>query len=362
MYPRQFTHLDGHNAYEVLGVGTWATRSDIELARRRLAGQVHPDLPTGDAARMSLVNAAAAILLDDTQRSAYDAYLDSVSPVGRSAPRPVDRTPSPPRDQRHDQRRDPQRGSRGDPLRDLNRDLFGDPNAVRDRSTRLGNPSRPGNSSRSGNGTGDRLAESPPAAPLGRRGSRDGFDLDDERDRRPRPTRGPTPGPTRGSTSGVSPRPTRRDDGRTAAPWGSEPREPGQAHRRRPSPGPSRARTRMTGSSVTPPWDDEPFDGPRPPLRWQPPPPGAIARWRANRRRAKELARADRPPRFKAGSPIPVLGLFVMIVAICAIGGAALGYRAAAGSSPSTNPSTKSPTTPASTPAHPRSSPTGHHK
>jgi curved DNA-binding protein CbpA len=358
MYPRQFTHLDGHNAYEVLGVGPWATRGDIESARRRLAGQVHPDLPTGDAARMSLVNAAAAILLDDTQRSAYDAYLDSVSPVQRSAPRPVDRTPSPSRDQRHDPRRDPQRGQRIDPLRDLNRDLFGDPNAVRDRSARIGSrpdwqsaPSgmtpQPSNRSNvakppnpaSTSSPSDRLG---PPSPSGRRGARRITDLDDDRDRRPRPTR--------------------RDDRRPAEAWGSEPSEPGRAERRRPSPGPSRVRTRMTGSSMTAPWDDEPFDRPRPPLRWQPPPPGAIARWRANRRRVKQIARADRPRRLRAGSPIPVLGLFVMIVAICAIGGAALGYRAAGGSSPSTNPSTKSPTTPASTPAHPRSSPTGHHK
>ncbi|HEY9484729.1 MAG TPA: DnaJ domain-containing protein, partial [Micromonosporaceae bacterium] len=144
MYPRQFTHLDGHNAYEVLGVGTWATRSDIELARRRLAGQVHPDLPTGDAARMSLVNAAAAILLDDAQRDAYDAYLASGSAVRRSTPWPVDRTSSPIRDQRRDPSRDRQR----DPHGDLNRDLFGDPDVVRDRSTRVANG-------------GDRLAEPP---------------------------------------------------------------------------------------------------------------------------------------------------------------------------------------------------------
>jgi curved DNA-binding protein CbpA len=350
MYPRQFTHLDGHNAYEVLGVGTWATRSDIELARRRLAGQVHPDLPTGDAARMSLVNASAAILLDDTQRSAYDAYLASVTPVRRSPPRPVDRTSSSTRDRPREDRHDAPRNSPTDPHHDLNRDLFGDRNAVRDRSTRLGN------------GTGDRSAEPPAATPSGRRGSRDGFDLDDDRDRRPRPTRRPAPGPTRGSTSGVSPRPTRRDDGRTAEPWGSEAREPGRSERRRPSPGPSRIRARMMGSSMTPPWDDEPFDGPRPPLRWQPPPPGAVARWRANRRRAKESARGERSRRFKAGSPIPVLGLFVMIVAICAIGGAALGYRAAGGSSSPTNTQTKAPTAPASTPAHPRPSLTAHHK
>lgn len=322
MYPRQFTHLDGHNAYEVLGVGTWATRSDIELARRRLAGQVHPDLPTGDAARMSLVNAAAAILLDDTQRSAYDAYLASVAPARRLPPRPVDRTSSSTRDRPREHRHDPQRDSPPDPHHDLNRDLFGDENTVPAGSSHPSN--RPGRPS-----------------PSGRRRSRPVTDLDDALD----------------GYVDQRPRPTRRDDRRPAEAWGSEPREPGRAERRRPSPGPSRVRTRVMGSSMTPPWDDEPFDGPRPPLRWQPPPPGAVARWRANRRRARELARGNRPRRLKAGSPIPVLGLFVMIVAICAIGGAALGYRAAGGSSP-----TKSPTAPASTPAHPRPSPTAHHK
>ena len=342
MYPRQFTHLDGHNAYEVLGVGTWATRSDIELARRRLAGQVHPDLPTGDAARMSLVNAAAAILLDDAQRGAYDAYLASVSPARRSTPRPVDRTSSSARDQHRDQPWDQPR----DPHRDLNRGLFGDPDAVRDRSARLGN------------GAGDRLAEPPSPAPFGRRGSRDGSDLHDDRDRRPRPTRGPTRRATRGSTPDATSRPTRRDGGRDAEAWGSEPREPRRAERRRPSPGPSRVRTDRTGPMV-PPWEDEPYDGPRPALRWQPPPPGPIARWRANRRQARHLARGDRPRRLKGGSPIPVLGLFVMIVAICAIGGAALGYSAASGSASSPG---KSPSTPATAPTHPRPSPTGHHK
>ncbi len=342
MYPRQFTHLDGHNAYEVLGVGTRATRSDIELARRRLAGQVHPDLPTGDAARMSLVNAAAAILLDDAQRDAYDAYLASVSPVRRSTPRPVDRTASSTRDQHRDPPWDQQR----DPHRDLNRGLFGDPGAVRDRSARLGN------------GAGDRLAEPPSPAPYGRRRTRDDSDLDDDRDRRPRPTRGPTRGPTRSSTSGATARPTRRDGGRDAEAWGSEPREPGRAERRRPSPGPSRVRTARTGPMV-PPWEDEPYDGPRPALRWQPPPPGPIARWRANRRQARQLVRGDRPRRLKAGSPIPVLGLFLMIVAICAIGGAALGYSTAGGSAPSP---ARSPSTPATAPTHPRPSPTSHHK
>ena len=153
-------------------------------------------------------------------------------------------------------------------------------------------------------------------------------------------------------------RPPYGDGGRDTEAWGNEPREAGRAQRRRPSPGPSRARTSRIGS-VVPPWEDEPYDGPRPALRWQPPPPGPIARWRANRRQARQLARGDRPRRLKAGSPIPVLGLFVMIVAICAIGGAALGYSAAGGSSPSP---AKSPSTPATAPTHARPSPTGHHK
>jgi curved DNA-binding protein CbpA len=377
MYPRQFTHLDGHNAYDVLGIGTSATRTDIELARRRLAGQVHPDLPTGDAARMSLVNAAAAILLDDAQRDAYDAYLASVSPVRRSAdPRSVDRTPSnrdqpstrdQHRDPRGDQRRDPKRDPARDPHRDLNRGLFGDPNAVRDRSTRIGGR------------LDERPAQPPSPAPFGRRGSRDSADFDDDRgdgrDRRPRPTRGQTrdpkpgrtadttPGSTRGSMRGSTPGSTRRVDGRTDEAWGSEPREPGRAPRRRPSPGPYRARTGRMGPSTVPPWEDDPYDGPRPALRWQPPPPGPIARWRSNRRQARLLARGDRPRRLKAGSPIPVLGLFVMIVAVCAIGGAALGYRAAGGASPSPTRSPNAPaTTPVTTPGQPLTSPTAHHK
>jgi curved DNA-binding protein CbpA len=354
MYPRQFTHLDGHNAYDVLGIGTRATRADIESARRRLAGQVHPDLPTGDAARMSLVNAAAAILLDDAQRNAYDAYLATVSPVRRSTPRPVDRTPSSTRDQHRDQLRDPsrdarepQRDSTRDPHGDLNRGLFGDPSAVRDRSTRLG--TRPG----------ERSTQPPSPGPFGRRGARDRPEIDDDRDRRPRPTRGPTVGPTMGPKSGPARAPARRDDDRTAEAGGSEPRDAGQAQRRRPSPGPSHARTGRIGLSTVPPWEDEQYDGRRPALRWQPPPPGPIARWRANRRQARLRARGARRRRLKAGSPIPVLGLFVMIVAVCAIGGAALGYRTAGGSSPSP---TKAPSAPATSPAHPRPSPTAHHK
>jgi len=345
MYPRQFTHLDGHNAYDVLGIGTSATRTDIELARRRLAGQVHPDLPTGDAARMSLVNAAAAILLDDAQRDAYDAYLASVSPVRRSTPRPVDRTPSSTRESTRDQHRDSYRDPPRDPHSDLNRGLFGDPSAVRDRSTRLGNRAA------------DRSAQPPSPAAFGRSGSTEGADFDADRDRRPRPTRGPAREP-----SGPTPGPTRRDGGRGAEAWGREPIEPGRTERRRPSPGPSRARTGRMGPAV-PPWDDEPYDGPRPALRWQPPPPGPIARWRANRRRARLLARGGRRRTLKTGSPIPVLGLFVMIVALCAIGGAALGYRAAGGSSPSPTKSPNAPATaPATTPAHPLASSTAHHK
>ena len=97
MYTRQFTHLDGHNAYDLLGLDRWASRSEIEAARRRLAIRVHPDLPSGDAEWMSLINAAAAILLDEAQRESYDDYLETRAAAARAArqwaPRPATRVP-----------------------------------------------------------------------------------------------------------------------------------------------------------------------------------------------------------------------------------------------------------------------------
>src|SRR5262249_32253747 len=73
-------------AYEVLGVDEDASRAEIEAARRNLVKVLHPDRPGGDAARMSLVNAAADILLDTAKRADYDAYLADSRPR-RTAPR-----------------------------------------------------------------------------------------------------------------------------------------------------------------------------------------------------------------------------------------------------------------------------------
>src|SRR5690242_2245081 len=92
MRPRQFAHLDGHDAYEVLGVDADASRSEIEAARRGLVKVLHPDRPGGDAAKMSLVNAAADILLDTAKRADYDAYLDGNRPRAAPTARP---TPGP---------------------------------------------------------------------------------------------------------------------------------------------------------------------------------------------------------------------------------------------------------------------------
>jgi curved DNA-binding protein CbpA len=75
MRPRQYAHLEGQDAYEILGVPRTADRAHIDAARRALVKAVHPDRPGGDANRMALVNSAADILLDDDQRRDYDAYL-----------------------------------------------------------------------------------------------------------------------------------------------------------------------------------------------------------------------------------------------------------------------------------------------
>jgi curved DNA-binding protein CbpA len=319
MHPRQFTHLDGHNAYDVLGVDQNATRARIESARRRLAGRVHPDLPGGDAATMSLVNAAAAILLDDVQRAAYDAYVATLRPA--PAPSRPDE-PAPLRDRTTFRTPPPAYSPRPSPPPKPAGRRSGD---IADlsgiRSDRFqGRTAR----DRSGDGPND-LSDAPT-----RRGERPS----------PRPSPGsrPSPGPSPRPPSGPSPRPS---------PW---PHGTGSRTVRRPSSWERRPDKGLTGDLDD--WLDD--DGPRPQLRWRPPPPGPLARWRA--------ARSARDPRHRlarASRPLPVLSFFVVIVAIAAIGGAALGYRAAGGWSSSTSPSpstTSSPSTPATAPAHPRTS------
>ncbi|WP_051712300.1 J domain-containing protein [Spirillospora albida] len=72
-----FRELDGHDAYEVLGLEPDATSGDIRRAYRALARAVHPDLVTDPAAkpaaeeRLRLLNAAMEVLT--RRRATYDA-------------------------------------------------------------------------------------------------------------------------------------------------------------------------------------------------------------------------------------------------------------------------------------------------
>jgi curved DNA-binding protein CbpA len=300
MYRRQFTHLDGHNAYDVLGVDEDATRAQIEAARRRLAGRVHPDLPTGDAAAMSLVNAAASILLDDDQRDAYDEFLATPP---RAAARPL------PRAGASSARR------------------------VETTVTRRAAPQQ---------------ADRPMPGRV-----------------RPRPSQAPQTG----YGPRPSPRPRPGHGGRRSKTWDDDTWDDDtwddEAHRQRPA---ARRRTERdaAGTGTRESWWESAWLGAggsgqstRPPLRWQPPPPGALARWRAERR-ARHLARGEQPGR--AHNPLIVLGLFLALVAGCALSGAFLGYRANFGGStagPRPEPSVSQPVHPRSTPsAHPRQTPT----
>ncbi|WP_433334006.1 J domain-containing protein [Spirillospora sp. CA-294931] len=72
--PAPFRDLDGHDAYELLGVAQDATSAEIGKARRRAVRDVHPD-HHGDADaedRTRLVNLAHHVLTKE--RAAYDAF------------------------------------------------------------------------------------------------------------------------------------------------------------------------------------------------------------------------------------------------------------------------------------------------
>ena len=68
--------------YKVLGVTETATLSDIKLAYRKLAKQVHPDSQTADSDhnRITEVNAAYEVLKDPKRRKAYDASRRNFNP------------------------------------------------------------------------------------------------------------------------------------------------------------------------------------------------------------------------------------------------------------------------------------------
>lgn len=63
--------------YTVLGVPSTASADEIRKARQQLAKLYHPDRNSSPAANqmMALVNKAATVLLDPSQRSLYDAAL-----------------------------------------------------------------------------------------------------------------------------------------------------------------------------------------------------------------------------------------------------------------------------------------------
>lgn len=58
--------------YEVLGVGQSASKNQITKAYRRLAKEVHPDKPNGDAEQFKRINRAHEVLTDPVKRDLYD--------------------------------------------------------------------------------------------------------------------------------------------------------------------------------------------------------------------------------------------------------------------------------------------------
>jgi hypothetical protein len=105
----------------------------------------------------------------------------------------------------------------------------------------------------------------------------------------------------------------------------------------------------------------------RPPLRWQPPPPGVIARYRAKRRYGREIARGQRvsPSR----GPLVLIGLMATLILFCAIGGALIGFSTGPGAGgapppvrPTPHPAVSTHPKPKPTTTRPRPKPTGTHR
>ncbi|MFB4314688.1 J domain-containing protein [Actinomadura sp. 21ATH] len=88
--PAGFTELDGHDAYEILGVRPDASPDEVRRAHRELILRHHPDRvldPAAKAAaerRTRLLNAARDVL--SRRRDEYDAFLRPPDPVPDHAP------------------------------------------------------------------------------------------------------------------------------------------------------------------------------------------------------------------------------------------------------------------------------------
>lgn len=83
--PKNFAHLGGLNAYEVLGIEPTATTEEIEAAYRAAIKRQHSD--TGGVTRLAqLVNDARDALVKD--RASYDAWLRARPRVAATQPEP----------------------------------------------------------------------------------------------------------------------------------------------------------------------------------------------------------------------------------------------------------------------------------
>ncbi len=60
--------------YSILGVSKTASPDEIKKAFYKLAGQHHPDKPTGNEAKFKEVNEAYQVLSDQTKRAQYDQF------------------------------------------------------------------------------------------------------------------------------------------------------------------------------------------------------------------------------------------------------------------------------------------------
>jgi curved DNA-binding protein CbpA len=76
----RFRDLDGRDAYEILGVAPTATRQEISRGRRDRQRTAHPDSGVTGDEYSKLINAAAAILLDEARRQEYDRWRQKPEP------------------------------------------------------------------------------------------------------------------------------------------------------------------------------------------------------------------------------------------------------------------------------------------
>lgn len=60
--------------YKILGVERSASEAEIKKAYRKLAGQFHPDKPTGDESKFKDISEAYEVLSDKKKRNMYDQF------------------------------------------------------------------------------------------------------------------------------------------------------------------------------------------------------------------------------------------------------------------------------------------------